>query len=181
MKIIKSQDKIKVCTSYQGGMSVTDISSNQNLCRATVRTILKDAGVYTGRRSKYSQDFKMEVCRFYDSYSGAATKAKYGICGKSLQDWRDDNGFAHKAVGRPAQSGDGRPSTCMKGKGKPTMSTMTTPQSKGDTLVTNGYLVGNTYYATLLDVKDVVRIGDTIETITVTSTQVVGLVEQKEG
>ena len=58
----------------------------------------------------------------------------------------------------------------------PTMSTMTS-----HTLVTKGYLVGSTYYGTFAEVASAVTIGDTVETITVTSTQVVGLVEQKEG
>ena len=64
----------------------------------------------------------------------------------------------------------------------PTMSsTMTSQPPKGDTLVTKGYLVGSTYYGTFAEVASAVTIGDTVETITVTSTQVVGLVEQKEG
>ena len=63
----------------------------------------------------------------------------------------------------------------------PTMSTMTSHKPKGDTLVTKGYLVGSTYYGTFAEVASAVTIGDTVETITVTSTQVVGLVEQKEG
>jgi len=63
----------------------------------------------------------------------------------------------------------------------PTMSTMTSQPPKGDTLVTKGYLVGSTYYGTFAEVASAVTIGDTVETITVTSTQVVGLVETKEG
>ncbi len=63
----------------------------------------------------------------------------------------------------------------------PTTSTMTSQPPKGDTLVTKGYLVGSTYYGTFAEVASAVTIGDTVETITVTSTQVVGLVEQKEG
>lgn len=59
--------------------------------------------------------------------------------------------------------------------------TMTSQPPKGDTLVTKGYLVGSTYYGTFAEVASAVTIGDTVETITVTSTQVVGLVEQKEG
>ena len=59
--------------------------------------------------------------------------------------------------------------------------TMTIQKPKGDTLVTKGYLVGSTYYGTFAEVASAVTIGDTVETITVTSTQVVGLVEQKEG
>lgn len=59
--------------------------------------------------------------------------------------------------------------------------TMTSQPPKGDTLVTKGYLVGSTYYGTFDEVASAVIIGDTVETITVTSTQVVGLVEQKEG
>lgn len=59
--------------------------------------------------------------------------------------------------------------------------TMTSQPPKGDTLVTKGYLVGSTYYGTFAEVAGAVTIGDTVETITVTSTQVVGLVEQKEG
>lgn len=58
---------------------------------------------------------------------------------------------------------------------------MTSQPPKGDTLVTKGYLVGSTYYGTFAEVASAVTIGDTVETITVTSTQVVGLVEQKEG
>ena len=41
--------------------------------------------------------------------------------------------------------------------------------------------MGSTYYGTFAEVASAVTIGDTVETITVTSTQVVGLVEQKEG
>ena len=64
----------------------------------------------------------------------------------------------------------------------PTMiSTMTSQPPKGDTLVTKGYLVGSTYYGTFDEVVAVVTLGDTVETVTVTSTQVVGLVETKEG
>ena len=63
----------------------------------------------------------------------------------------------------------------------PTMSTMTSQPTKGDTLVTKGYLVGSTYYGTFDEVVAVVTLGDTVETVTVTSTQVVGLVETKEG
>lgn len=59
--------------------------------------------------------------------------------------------------------------------------TMTSQPPKGDTLVTKGYLVGSTYYGTFAEVASAVTIGDTVETITVTSTQVVGLVESKEG
>ena len=59
--------------------------------------------------------------------------------------------------------------------------TITIQKPKGDTLVTKGYLVGSTYYGTFAEVASAVTIGDTVETITVTSTQVVGLVEQKEG
>jgi predicted transcriptional regulator len=59
--------------------------------------------------------------------------------------------------------------------------TITSQPPKGDTLVTKGYLVGSTYYGTFAEVASAVTIGDTVETITVTSTQVVGLVEQKEG
>ena len=59
--------------------------------------------------------------------------------------------------------------------------TMTIQKPKGDTLVTKGYLVGSTYYGTFAEVASAVTIGDTVETITVTSTQVVGLVESKEG
>jgi len=61
----------------------------------------------------------------------------------------------------------------------PTMSTMTshtTPDHK-----VTGYLVGNKFYLDLQAVKDVVQIGDTVQTVNVTSTQVVGLVETKEG
>jgi uncharacterized membrane protein YiaA len=58
---------------------------------------------------------------------------------------------------------------------------MTSQPPKGDTLVTKGYLVGSTYYGTFAEVASAVTIGDTVETITVTSTQVVGLVESKEG
>jgi len=61
----------------------------------------------------------------------------------------------------------------------PTMSTMTshtTPDHK-----VTGYLVGNKFYLDLQAVKDVVQIGDTVQTVNVTSTQVVGLVESKEG
>jgi hypothetical protein len=61
----------------------------------------------------------------------------------------------------------------------PTMSTMTshtTPDHK-----VSGYLVGNKFYLDLKAVKDVVQIGDTVQTVNVTSTQVVGLVESKEG
>ena len=64
----------------------------------------------------------------------------------------------------------------------PTMSsTMTSQKPKGDTLVTKGYLVGSKYYGTFDEVVAVVTLGDTVETVTVTSTQVVGLVESKEG
>ena len=59
--------------------------------------------------------------------------------------------------------------------------TMTSQPPKGDTLVTKGYLVGSTYYGTFDEVVEVVTLGDTVETVTVTSTQVVGLVESKEG
>lgn len=59
--------------------------------------------------------------------------------------------------------------------------TITSQPPKGDTLVTKGYLVGSTYYGTFAEVASAVTIGDTVETITVTSTQVVGLVESKEG
>ena len=59
--------------------------------------------------------------------------------------------------------------------------TITIQKPKGDTLVTKGYLVGSTYYGTFAEVASAVTIGDTVETITVTSTQVVGLVESKEG
>ena len=62
----------------------------------------------------------------------------------------------------------------------PTMSTTMTSQTTPDHKVT-GYLVGNKFYLDLQAVKDVVQIGDTVETVTVTSTQVVGLVETKEG
>ena len=48
-------------------------------------------------------------------------------------------------------------------------------------LESKGYLVGSTYYGTFAEVASAVTIGDTVETITVTSTQVVGLVESKEG
>ena len=58
---------------------------------------------------------------------------------------------------------------------------MTSQPPKGNTLVTKGYLVGSTYYGTFAEVASAVTIGDTVETITVTSTQVVGLVESKEG
>jgi len=61
----------------------------------------------------------------------------------------------------------------------PTMSTITshtTPDHK-----VTGYLVGNKFYLDLQAVKDVVQIGDTVQTVNVTSTQVVGLVESKEG
>ena len=61
----------------------------------------------------------------------------------------------------------------------PTMSTMTS-QTTPDHKVT-GYLVGNKFYLDLQAVKDVVQIGDTVQTVNVTSTQVVGLVESKEG
>ena len=63
----------------------------------------------------------------------------------------------------------------------PTMSTMRSQKPKGDTLVTKGYLVGSKYYGTFDEVVAVVTLGDTVETVTVTSTQVVGLVESKEG
>ena len=59
--------------------------------------------------------------------------------------------------------------------------TMTSQPPKGNTLVTKGYLVGSTYYGTFDEVVAVVTLGDTVETVTVTSTQVVGLVETKEG
>ena len=62
----------------------------------------------------------------------------------------------------------------------PTMSTTMTSQTTPDHKVT-GYLVGNKFYLDLQAVKDVVQIGDTVETVTITSTQVVGLVESKEG
>ena len=62
----------------------------------------------------------------------------------------------------------------------PTMSTTMTSQTTPDHKVT-GYLVGNKFYLDLQAVKDVVQIGDTVQTVNVTSTQVVGLVEQKEG
>jgi len=58
---------------------------------------------------------------------------------------------------------------------------MTSQKPKGDTLVTKGYLVGSKYYGTFDEVVAVVTLGDTVETVTVTSTQVVGLVESKEG
>ena len=58
---------------------------------------------------------------------------------------------------------------------------MTSQPPKGNTLVTKGYLVGNKFYLDLQAVKDVVQIGDTVQTVNVTSTQVVGLVETKEG
>jgi len=61
----------------------------------------------------------------------------------------------------------------------PTMSTMTS-QTTPDHKVT-GYLVGNKFYLDLQAVKDVVQIGDTVQTVNVTATQVVGLVESKEG
>ena len=62
----------------------------------------------------------------------------------------------------------------------PTMSTTMTSQTTPDHKVT-GYLVGNKFYLDLQAVKDVVQIGDTVQTVNVTSTQVVGLVESKEG
>mgnify|MGYP003636605785 CR=1 FL=1 len=62
----------------------------------------------------------------------------------------------------------------------PTMSTTMTSQKTPDHKVT-GYLVGNKFYLDLQAVKDVVQIGDTVQTVNVTSTQVVGLVESKEG
>ena len=62
----------------------------------------------------------------------------------------------------------------------PTMSTTMTSQKTPDHKVT-GYLVGNKFYLDLQAVKDVVQIGDTVQTVNVTSTQVVGLVETKEG
>ena len=62
----------------------------------------------------------------------------------------------------------------------PTMSTTMTSQTTPDHKVT-GYLVGNKFYLDLQAVKDVVQIGDTVQTVNVTSTQVVGLVETKEG
>jgi len=55
-----------------------------------------------------------------------------------------------------------------------------TSQKTPDHKVT-GYLVGNKFYLDLQAVKDVVQIGDTVQTVNVTSTQVVGLVETKEG
>ena len=62
----------------------------------------------------------------------------------------------------------------------PTMSSTMTSQTTPDHKVT-GYLVGNKFYLDLQAVKDVVQIGDTVQTVNVTSTQVVGLVESKEG
>ena len=62
----------------------------------------------------------------------------------------------------------------------PTMSNTMTSQTTPDHKVT-GYLVGNKFYLDLQAVKDVVQIGDTVQTVNVTSTQVVGLVESKEG
>ena len=64
---------------------------------------------------------------------------------------------------------------------KTTIESLSLLSKAGSTLVTNGYLVGSTYYATLQEVKDVAVIGDSVKTITVTATQTVGLVEQKEG
>ena len=62
----------------------------------------------------------------------------------------------------------------------PTMISTMTSQTTPDHKVT-GYLVGNKFYLDLQAVKDVVQIGDTVQTVNVTSTQVVGLVETKEG
>tara|TARA_R100001377_G_scaffold79698_1_gene58111 strand:- start:73 stop:465 length:393 start_codon:yes stop_codon:yes gene_type:complete len=62
----------------------------------------------------------------------------------------------------------------------PTMSSTMTSQTTPDHKVT-GYLVGNKFYLDLQAVKDVVQIGDTVQTVNVTSTKVVGLVESKEG
>ena len=62
----------------------------------------------------------------------------------------------------------------------PTMISAVTSQTTPDHKVT-GYLVGNKFYLDLQAVKDVVQIGDTVQTVNVTSTKVVGLVESKEG
>ena len=52
-----------------------------------------------GRKAVYTNEFKHEVCQFYEHHSQAATCAKYGVSNKSLWEWRTQLGYRNKHIG----------------------------------------------------------------------------------
>lgn len=48
---------------------------------------------------RYTNEFKHEVCQFYEHHSQIETCAKYGISNKSLWEWRTKLGYVNKHKG----------------------------------------------------------------------------------
>lgn len=52
-----------------------------------------------GRKAVYTNEFKHEVCQFYEHHSRAETMTKYGITSGTLWKWRTQLGYRNKHIG----------------------------------------------------------------------------------